>query len=117
MASYDYYVVPQASASLELSDPGNCAILANTDIAQFYCMIIKTDLGWTEVIKFGPVFLDMDELPKSVTYTYDRFEFSQHRIDKAIDNFLNPRGALITQAMEVSKEEAKSIIRDLARNI
>ena len=52
-------------------DMGNCTIIANNDVADTFVLVIKTELGWTEIFEAGPIVPDMDKLPKH-TFTLNR---------------------------------------------
>ena len=111
--NFKYSTVIKKENDIQVEDIGNCAILANDDLTKTWCIIVKTVSGWTEVFEFGPVFPDIYDLPNSVKFVYSRFPYKEASVSRAIDKFLNRSDANITQAVQVTPEEAKSIIRNL----
>lgn len=109
---FEYLIQTTSNASLDIDDIGNVAIQAFCDSGNEYYLVIKTSLGWTEIFEFGPIIRDIKELPKRVSFTYRRIEYSESKIETTIDKFLN--GYCVTQAMVVGVDEAKKYIRNLA---
>jgi len=87
------------------------------DQAEEWYLIIDTDLGWCEIRQFGKLIADMDELQGSFSYTYYKFEYSEKKLYKLIDNFLNDEKKMITQAMIIDREVASDRFEGLALHI
>ena len=111
---FEYLARVVVESSINIEDIGDCAIEANNDLGQFWCLIVKTELGWTEIFEVGPVNLDLNELLKSCNWSYKRIEYSENNISKTIDRFLNDPYRKITQAREIDMEEAKKYFINLA---
>lgn len=107
----------QVGNDIEIDDIGNCCIIANTDSLEEFYLIIKTKLGWTEIIEYGPINPDLDIFENHMEYTYDKFEFSDKKISSRIDKFLNRRYYTITQAREATIDEIKPLIRSMVEII
>lgn len=110
---FEYMCRVVVDATLEIDDIGNCCIQAFNDAGEEFYLIVKTQLGWTEVLEYGPIIRDMKELPKSSLCAYKRFEFKADKISKIIDKFLNDGYKRITQAMLADKDEVKQYMRNL----
>lgn len=110
--TFEYMARIVVDATIDVDDIGNFAIRANNDECEEYYIAVKTVLGWTEIVVFGPIVPDIEQLPKSSSCTYNRFEFNEFKITKAVDKFLNNQYAKITQAQCISVEEAKKNIRN-----
>ena len=50
---FDYMIKTVAGDSIDILDIGNCALQINNDRKEFWYLVIKTELGWTEVFEFG----------------------------------------------------------------
>ena len=111
---FEYLARVIVESSITVEDIGNCAIEANNDIGQFWCLIIRSDLGFTEIFEVGPVNLELDQLLKSCNWSYKRIAYSDNQISKIIDKFLNDGYRGITQAREIDMEEAKKYFINLA---
>ena len=102
-AIFDYMQVITVGAQLEVEDIGDCCILGRDDLGQEYYFVTRTNLGTTDIVEYGPAVPDFDMLPKSVTYKFDRIDYSEAKIEKRIDKFLT--GHAITYAQVVDLEE------------
>lgn len=103
---FEYFYVQSINASINIDDIGNCAIAAYTDLGEVYYLVIKTLLGTTMVFQYGPLVDGSDILHKSVNCSFKRIGFKESAIQKVITNFLNNPYAKITQAVEITPEEA-----------
>ena len=106
MRSYDYYYEKIINAKLDIEHPGNCAIEALTKEGANYYLVITTFLGITSIFKYGPVIPDIELLPHTVTCSYERINYSESKINKTIDLFLNNSKLFIVSATEVEKNYA-----------
>lgn len=101
---FEYLFSRTAMEDIDIEAIGNCALECFTDNGAVYYLIVKTDLGITQLYTQGPTVPDIDMLPKKVNVSYQRFSYSECRIIKAIEKFLaNPD---ITQVMEIDIYEA-----------
>ena len=105
--SFEYDFQPsQAYGNLDIENIGSCNIIANPDIEKFYFLTTRTEHGFTKICKFGPVLIghgDLQYIVDSFKFELISFEYSEARIVKQIDQFLNSNG--ITQAREIDEEE------------
>lgn len=102
---FEYLQRVIVDAELEIDNIGDCVIQANNDLAEEFYLIIRTELGWTEVMEYGPFVPDLLQLPYNYQITYNRFEFNQSKIERIIDKFLNNPKKIITQAKIVTLED------------
>ena len=110
---FDYMIKTVAGDSIDILDIGNCALQINNDRGEFWYLIIKTELGWTEVFEFGPITPDIKRLPTLCSMIYKRFEYRQNKIEDIIFNAINSASRNVTQVTEVSVDDAKSNMRNL----
>lgn len=108
---FEYLQVQTAMSSIEINDIGNFCLQCFSDFGETKILIVKTIDGISEIITYGPVNIDVEELPDFVSYTYQRMEFNQRKIAKIIDKFINDK--IVTQVLEIEQIEAKEIIRNL----
>lgn len=106
MHSFNYYYTKQVNAEININDPGNCAIEAYADNGTVYYLVIKTVLGLSMIFTYGPKIIDSNVFAKSVKCTFDRIDYSESKINTIITKFLNDPNKQITQALEVSSEQA-----------
>lgn len=99
---FDYIQRVVVESQLDVPDIGQCVLKANNDISEEFYLIVKTELGWTEVLEYGPCVPDLELLQMNYQITYNRFEYNQGKLERIIDKFLNNPKRLITQASVVS---------------
>lgn len=103
--TFDYLERVVVEGQLYVEDIGNCVLLTRNDLGEEWYLLTRTELGWTEVIEYGPAHVDFELLPTSVKQTYDRFEYNMGKLQRTIDKFLNDPKRLISQAEETTIEE------------
>ena len=107
---FEYVQRVVVDATLDVDNIGECAIQARNDLGEEYYLMIKTVLGWTEIIEYGPACPDISMLPHTVNYKYDRFEFNSAKIERLIDKFLNDGKRMISQAQVVEVDDIRDFI-------
>lgn len=101
---FEYLFSKTALEDIEIEAIGNCALECFTDNGEVYYLVVKTDLGITQLYTQGPTMLDIDMLLCKFNSNYSRFNYNEGRIIKSIEKFLaNPD---ITQVMEIDVGEA-----------
>ena len=115
--TFEYCQRVTVDAEIDIPDIGECAILARTDLGEEYYLLIKSEYGFCHVVEYGPAVPDLTVLPANVTYTYEYYEWSQYKIQKKIDKFLNNPKRGITQAQNIEPWEALQNIQSPAHKI
>ena len=103
--NFDYFYTKQINDSLAVDDIGNCAIEACSDEGARYYLVIKTQLGSSIIFEYGPIIPEINLLPKTCTCSFRRIAFSENKLIKTIDGFLNNPYRTITQATIVDEAE------------
>ena len=112
--SFEYFYTTQASNDITVENIGNCVIKAfNDNAVTFYLWIKTSDDGITRVIEVSPILNDLQYESKEFKCIYKKFTYSDQKVNKAINTFLNNPNYLITQAFEVDKEEFIPILKDI----
>lgn len=109
---YKYYYREAITDELEIEDIGNCSLIAYNDLGMYYILIIKTDLGLTQIFTEGPLISDY-VLPKNVVCSFKRIDYNASKISKEINGFLNNPASKITSVIEVSIDEALEKCRSI----
>lgn len=113
MALFDYSGVKSFSATLEVEDPGTCAIVAHgyysvgkgLKIPADYYMIIKTVMGQSTVLSWGPVD-GCPELPGGFDLSVKSFRYKEAGVNREINMFLNDSMHFIYEAAAIEIEAA-----------
>ena len=109
----DYSVQRTFDETLVLEDAGNCAILCHGEFrdgkvpvpGDFY-MIIKTIMGITTLVKWGPIMPGLPELPGSFSLEIKRMNYKELAIKKDITQFINDPAKGITAAEVIDEDKA-----------
>ena len=107
--TFEYQEVRTAMAQIEIEDIGNCCVVSKNQLGEEKYLLIKTDIGLTQIVTYGPIIPDIEQLPTFVSYTYQRFDFNEGKIIKIIQKF-------ISDATEVELSEPENVcdnFRDL----
>lgn len=112
MTSYPYLYTTEATGQLDINDRGNCCISVMDNLYRESILVVKTDLGQTKVLQWGPMLVDSDTPSAKMSCTYQHFDYDDYKIDKIIDKFLNGV-TLCSQAQEITLEEGLGRMRDL----
>ena len=72
---FEYLATNTFTGLLEIEDVGNCAITAFNDIGWESILIIDTQLGKTRVFQMGPIAVDLERLPDTVSCTLTQLDF------------------------------------------
>ena len=115
--TFEYLQRVTVEAQIEVDNIGETCLLARNDLGEEWYLMIHTELGWTEVIEYGPAVPDISLLPASVHYSYDRFEFSDFKITRRIENFLNAPKRGITQATIAELEDIEKNIPNFIHKV
>ena len=99
---FEYLQRIVVDGQIDIENIGQCFLRAFNDFGEEFYLLIKTDLGITEVLEYGPCTPDLELLPPSYHVSYDRFDYSQTKIERIIEKFLNNPKRAITQVEEFS---------------
>lgn len=86
---YEYSYISAATGSIDIEDEGNCIIEAIDGNHLLHYLIIRTNLGITNIFILGPYIKDSNMLFKSVQTSFKRITYKIENIRKAIKQFLN----------------------------
>ena len=89
--TFEYSVQKTFNESLDVVDAGNCALKCSGGKlgAYNYYVIVKTIMGKTHMIKYGPVIPDIPMLVENFNVTYNKNDYKESFIFKEIDKFIN----------------------------
>lgn len=108
--TFDYLERVVVEGQLDVENIGDCVIRANNDLAEEFYLVIKTELGWTEILDYGPIVPDLPILPMNYQIKYSKIEYNQGKIERAIDKFLNDAKRGITQAAVTSIDAVREFL-------
>ena len=92
--------------SVDIVDIGNTALRCIGRKLGNYFIILKTKMGKTSIITFGPVYPEIDLLFEGFSVSYKKIDYREHLIDKEITKFINDPKKVITLVEEITEYEA-----------
>lgn len=110
---FEYLVKIKKESSIDIENIGNCAIDVYNDLGFEWVLLVHTKEGTTEIIEFGPIIPDIEYPPAKMIHTYDRMDFSESKINTRISRFLTDGYRNVTQAFEITQQEAKDKMKNL----
>ena len=103
---FEYSVQRTFNESIDVVDIGNTALRCHGSKLDFYYIILKTIMGKTHIIKFGPVMPDIDMLFDDFSVSYKKIDYKETAISKEVDKFINDFRKEITLVEEITEYEA-----------
>lgn len=87
--SFDYNEQSVFTKSIDVDDIGNVALKCLTEDLMEYYIIVKTVMGETKILEYGPVITDTDMLFDKFNVNYSELQFSDKKVYKEINHFIN----------------------------
>ncbi len=106
-ATFPYYYTEQPVGELVIPNIGDCAILANDYFGNQYVLIIRTVLGVTGFLEYGP-YKNGNKVSECVSH-YFQIDYNEKKIYNTIEKFLNTPRRGITQAA-VYEDDYKKLL-------
>lgn len=107
-SSFNYFYTTMAEDCLDVEDIGNVCIQASNDAGQNWILLIKTRLGFSYILEYGPFYYT--KITEYLNHTFQRIEYSEYKLEKKIDKFLNEPRRLITQVQFKDEDEALELM-------
>ena len=103
---FNYLYSMQPTCTLEIENVGNVCIKGLNATLYSWYLWLKTELGDTKIKLIGPFNPDNNNyFPYGFTYNYKTIQYSENKLCKQIDAFLNDDKKFITQAKIVDENE------------
>jgi hypothetical protein len=103
---FEFSVQKTFNESIDVVDMGNTALKCTNRHMDNYYIIIKTVMGKTSIVKFGPVCPDIDVLLNDFFVNYKKIDYKEGTIYKEIDKFINDFKKEIDTVEEITEYEA-----------
>ena len=94
---FDNQFVPQNVISIDRIDNFCLEAINETNLFYYYLMI-KTEMGMSEIFTYGPIVPDIPEPLDFYSYSYQKIKYNDKKICSFIDKWLNDRMKGITTA-------------------
>lgn len=103
---FEYSVQKTFDEMIDIVDIGNTALrCTNSEMCDYY-IILKTIMGKTHILKYGPICPDIDMLINDFSVEYKKLDYKESKIEKEIDKFINDGYKKINSVEEITEYEA-----------
>ena len=79
---FEYDQQPVFMKNIQIDDIGNVALRCSNEKGQEYYIIVQTFLGKTALMKFGPVYPDINLMCDTMELSYKKFDYKVFFNDK-----------------------------------
>lgn len=102
---FEFSVQKTFTQSIDIVDAGNTALRCTNSHMDNYYMVIKTVMGKTSILKFGPVCPDIEVLMDDFSISYKKIDYKENMIHREIDKFINDFKKTINTVEEITEYE------------
>ena len=103
---FEFSVQKTFNESIDIVDMGNTALRCTNSQHDDYYIIIKTIMGKTSILKFGPICPDLEVLLNDFSVSYKKIDYKENIIYREIDKFINDFKKEISTIEEITEYEA-----------
>lgn len=95
---------------LNINELGQVCLEAMDEDVMCYYLIIRTSLGQSSILEYGPLVPDTTILPSQTEIKFQRIDFNDTKIKMIINNFLRPRNKGKSKIVTVSEIDISDAI-------
>jgi hypothetical protein len=103
---FEYSVQKTFNESIDVVDIGNTALKCTGSKLDEYYIILKTVMGKTSIMKFGPIVPDVEVLLNDFTVSYKKIDYKENLISNEVNKFINDYKKEITKVEEITEYDA-----------
>lgn len=86
---FEFDQQPVFMQNIQIDDIGNVALRCENSTGKEFYIVVKTYLGKTILLKFGPRFADLNLLTEGMELSFKKFDFKENIIEREINKYLN----------------------------
>ena len=94
---FEYDQQPVFMQNIEVDDIGNVALRCSNQKMQEYYIVTKTYLGKTFILKFGPLFSEIETLVDNLELSFKKVDYRESIIIREINKYLQDGRNLINK--------------------
>ena len=103
---FEYSVQKTFNESIDVVDIGNTALRCTGSKLDEYYIILKTVMGKTSILKFGPIMPDVEVLFNDFSVVYKKIDYKENLISNEVSKFINDYKKEITKVEEITEWDA-----------
>lgn len=112
---FEFSVQKTFNQSIDVVDMGNTALRCTNRQLDDYYLIVKTVMGKTHFLKFGPICPDIDALLEDFSISYKKVDYKENVVYREIDKFINDFKKEIDNIEEITEYEAWQAFPEVQR--
>lgn len=105
----------KAQNFVDIPNIGEFGLECLGDEGRYFYIFVKTILGETYIATCGPVMPDINELFMGFNINYTHFSYSEIKLAKAINLFLNDKGKAIIDAKVIPLDDCIEQFKDIKK--
>lgn len=114
MATIEFANEWKATNSIDIDELGNFYLEAiNEDEGFYYYLMVKSTLGTSSIMWYGPIVPDVQLLPPGYSTHLERMQFNDKKMNLWLNKWINDRMKGITAAYLTDQKTFKESYRDL----
>lgn len=103
---FEFSVQKTFNEAIDIVDIGNTVLRCENNKQLVYYLITKTIFGKTAILKYGPIYPDLDTLVDDFNVSFKRIDYKEATIGREIDKFINDFKKEISSIEEITEYEA-----------
>lgn len=103
---FEFDQQPVFMQNIDIEDIGNVALRCTNEKLRDYYIVVKTYLGKTAIISFGPLVGDIEALVDNMTLSFKKFDYKEYTIEREIEKFINDGRSAINKVEIINELEA-----------
>jgi hypothetical protein len=103
---FEFDQQPVFMQNIDIQDIGNIALRCSNEKLRDYYLVIKTYLGKTAIISFGPLLGDVEALVDNMSLSFKKFDYKEYTIEREIEKFINDGRSMINKVEIINELEA-----------
>ena len=109
---FGYDIELLANKEIDIESLGNVCLEAIDSVNRCFYLWIKTVVGESTILEFGPIYKEDELLPNDYEITFKRIDYSDGALMKVIQKFFRPRKFIGNKKVKI--EQVNFIDHDVA---
>lgn len=102
---FEFDQQPQFMQQIQVDDLGNFALRCHNTKDREYYVLVKTYLGKTIILKFGPVYGDLGALIDNMELSFKKLDYKENTIEREVDKYINDGRNFINHIELISEND------------
>lgn len=109
---FEYAATKTFMQAIDIVDIGNFCIKGTNQSYEEFYLAARTVMGKTSILSFGPILPDIPIFPEQYSLNYQKVDYKEKTICKAVSSFLNDPKKELTNVEEIIETEMWGALPD-----